>query len=346
MEYIIIAFIIILLIPLSYLLFLIVFDFNPEAIEDSILINPNVLKVPDEFSVTTFNIGYCSLDKENDFFFEGGENTRGISKEIVERNLLEISKNIDELKSDVFLIQEVDESGSRSHNVKQLEHLTTRFDSYNSSFAYNYKIKYLFYPFKKPMGSANGGLLTLSKFDIVDSKRYKFKKEESFPRKLFFLKRCMVVNILKTKDQKDIYIINIHLSAYDKGGAIKKQQTDFLIEYIDAIYDESKNYIIVGGDWNQLLPQETYTKDMPFWLNPLPEEIYESKYKLVFDSSVNTVRSDEKPYVKGENFETVIDGFLVSPNLDLVSVKTLDLGFKNSDHNPVTAVFRLKNGGN
>ena len=31
----------------------------------------------------------------------------------------------------------------------------------------------------------------------------------------------------------------------------------------------------------------------------------------------------------------VIDGFIISPNVRLEFVKTLDLGFENSDHNPV-----------
>ena len=39
------------------------FDFKnstQKEIEDAILINPFNNKVPNEFSVTTFNIGYCS----------------------------------------------------------------------------------------------------------------------------------------------------------------------------------------------------------------------------------------------------------------------------------------------
>jgi hypothetical protein len=36
-----------------------------------------------------------------------------------------------------------------------------------------------------------------------------------------------------------------------------------------------------------------------------------------------------------------IDGFLVSPNVDVASVKTLDLGFEYSDHNPVLLTVSL-----
>ena len=336
MIYLIIPVIIIILIPLSYIVFLMIYEYKPEPIEEAKMVNSNSELLPTEFSVSTFNLGYCSLDKDNDFFLEGGKNTRGISKEKV------VSKILKDLKSDISLLQEVDEIGSRSHYVKQLKYITAKFNDYNNTYAYNYKLKYLWYPLKKPMGSALSGLLTLSKFGINDSKRYELRGEESFPRRLFFLKRCMVVNTMKTKNNKVLYMINIHLSAYDTNGDIRKQQVEFLIEYLNELYDEDKNYIIVGGDWNHLLPKEIYKDDMPLWVSLLPLELYQDKFRLVYDKTVNTVRSEDTPYIKGKNFETVIDGFLVSPNVETIDVKSFDYGFEFTDHNPVKAIFRLK----
>ncbi len=342
MVYVLIAVLIIILIPISYIVFLMIFEYKPKVIEDAIMINSSIKKLPNEFSVSTLNFGYCSLDKDNDFFFEGGKNARGISHEKVCSNLEGNSNIIKELNSDFYFIQEIDEKGSRSYDVNQLEHIISRFDKYSSSFVYNYRLKFMWYPLIKPMGSAYGGLLTLSKYSILNSKRYELKGEESFPRRLFFLKRCMVVSTLKTEDNKDLYMINLHLSAYDTNGDIRKQQVKFLIDYLNELYDEEKNYIIVGGDWNHLLPKEIYKDDMPIWVNLLPEELYQDKFRLVYDKTVNTVRSEEKPYIKGENFETVIDGFLVSPNIETVDVKTVDYEFEYTDHNPVKATFRLK----
>ena len=37
----------------------------------------------------------------------------------------------------------------------------------------------------------------------------------------------------------------------------------------------------------------------------------------------------------------VIDGFILSPNVELVSVNTLDEGFTYSDHNPVKLQVKL-----
>ena len=333
---------VIILIPLGYLVFLMIYEYKPKQLEQAIMINANNLKVPNRFSVSTFNLGYCSLDKDNDFFFEGGENAKAISKDKVHANLKGNSELIEKLNSDFYFIQEIDEKGSRSFNVNQLEYMISKFDNYNSAFAYNYRLKYVWYPLHKPMGSAYSGLLTLSRYNIESSMRHELKGEETFPRRLFFLKRCMVVNTIKTKNNKNLYMINIHLSAYDTNGDIRKQQVNHLIEYLNDLYDEEKNYIIIGGDWNHLLPREIYKEDMPEWVSLLPDELYQDKFRLVYDKTVNTVRSEDTPYKKGVNFETVIDGFLVSPNIETVDVKTMDYGFEYTDHNPVRATFRLK----
>jgi len=38
----------------------------------------------------------------------------------------------------------------------------------------------------------------------------------------------------------------------------------------------------------------------------------------------------------------VIDYCLISPNIDMIEVKTIDLKFENSDHQPVLAKVKLK----
>ena len=37
-----------------------------------------------------------------------------------------------------------------------------------------------------------------------------------------------------------------------------------------------------------------------------------------------------------------IDGFILSPNVELVAVEGVDLGFADSDHNPVLLSVKLK----
>ena len=49
-----------------------------------------------------------------------------------------------------------------------------------------------------------------------------------------------------------------------------------------------------------------------------------------------------KPMMTVPDFQFyMIDGFIVSDNLEVSSVETMDLGFANSDHNPVLLRVRL-----
>lgn len=54
------------------------------------------------------------------------------------------------------------------------------------------------------------------------------------------------------------------------------------------------------------------------------------------------VRDNRTAYIKGESCVTIIDGFLVSTNVEILQVKGHDLQFTHSDHNPVSAVFQLQ----
>ena len=48
------------------------------------------------------------------------------------------------------------------------------------------------------------------------------------------------------------------------------------------------------------------------------------------------------PYIKGENYTVVIDGFITSGNVDVLYVENIDVDFLYSDHNPVMMKFILR----
>ena len=57
-------------------------------------------------------------------------------------------------------------------------------------------------------------------------------------------------------------------------------------------------------------------------------------------TEVPTCRAADIPYEKGVNFVTVVDGFLVSDNIQWTA-ENIDADFLASDHNPVELTFRL-----
>jgi hypothetical protein len=75
-------------------------------------------------------------------------------------------------------------------------------------------------------------------------------------------------------------------------------------------------------------------------VHPFPQNALPQGWRIAIDETTPSVRTNERPYVKNENYTTVIDGFVVSPNVETLSVSTHDLDFQFSDHQPVTAKFR------
>ena len=83
----------------------------------------------------------------------------------------------------------------------------------------------------------------------------------------------------------------------------------------------------------ELLPAENFDKSL------IPEG-----FKLVYDESKNSARLNNKPYVSGSEgtYGFIIDGYMVSDNIEVVSVETLGQDYRYSDHNPVRLKYKLK----
>lgn len=326
----------------AFMLYVVATDYRPDWVEDSdsIIRNGKPLDASKPLEITTFNIGYAGLDRGQDFFMDGGTMSRSASEEQTSNNLNGISNFLKAKKSDFYFIQEVDIDASRSFNINELDVLTSMLPGYNASFAYNYKVKWVPVPWRQPMGSAESGIATFSRADYDSSKRYRLPGDEPIPKRFFDLKRCVMENHYELSNGKELILINVHLSAYDKGGEIRALQIEWLSKHLQEIYKKDKNYVVVGGDWNHLLSEKLESKlvgEVPEWLAVLPETLSEQTgFRVVYDEKVNTVRNNDKPYVKGENFECIIDGFLVSPNVKVLQVKGTDMNFEYSDHQPVS----------
>ncbi|MEG2916706.1 MAG: endonuclease/exonuclease/phosphatase family protein [Clostridium sp.] len=331
-----------------YIGFMIVTDYKPdEKISIDIKNNKDqVINVNDETSVTTFNIGYGTMDADVDFFMDGGIMSRGSSKEKALENLAGIEGIIENLNSDLVFLQEVDVKATRSFKINQLQRLEDKFTDYSTNFAINFKTPWVPIPLAKPHGQVLAGLTTLSKFDINSSTRYDLPGKSSFFVQLCDLDRAMVVNRLPVDNGKELVAINAHLSAYDKGGLVRKVQLGYIKSFLEEEYAKG-NYVIIGGDWNQQMPGTNAfdfktTEQWPDWLQDIPEDFVPSGYTWAYDKTVPTSRTVATSYTKGENLLSVIDGFLVSDNVEIISTIGTNQDFKYSDHNPVTLKFKLK----
>ena len=264
---------------------------------------------------------------------------------LVKKYIDGIYETIDKYKDyDFLLLQEVDINSKRSHNINIVEGILSILPQHNNAFATNYDVRYLPFPWTEPLGKIRSGLLSCSKMLPEESIRVAFPGITDFPRKLFYLERCMIFSRYKLKSGKDLIVINTHLEAYDDGG-VKKEQMKVMKKWVTEEYDKG-NYVIIGGDWNIAPPGF----DVHKWeKEPVNDTLYKMNndanyipgWKYAFDENTPTNRKNDKP-LNSKTFTTVIDYFLLSPNIDLIETKGVDAGFQNSDHNPVSMSIKLK----
>ncbi len=327
-------------------------EFNPDPVLSlEPLTREAVQPLPQEatLDLLSWNIGYAGLGAESDFFMDGGQNVRSADENTVRRYLKGISELVASGGYDLVMLQEVDTESERTFDINQADKLAfgTSYHALNFSCPFVPNPQTLLY---NPIGKVNSGLLSCSNYKVDAAERISLPCPFTWPLRIANLKRCLLVCYLPVEgSDKQLVLVNLHLEAYDDGEG-KLAQTRQLRDFIQSEYEKG-NYVIAGGDFNQVFPHslEHYPNAHPELWSPgvleqtmLPEE---AGWQLVCDNKTPTCRLLNQPYDPNDTVNTqyyVIDGFIISPNVQLELVETLDQGFANSDHNPVHLRFTLR----
>jgi endonuclease/exonuclease/phosphatase family metal-dependent hydrolase len=300
-------------------------------------------------SFAIWNVGYGGLGEESDFFFEkgGGMLTAGgrmirPSQDLVAKNIAGMRLFVESTPADFYLLQEVDYASRRSYFTNQFDTLRALRPDHAAAFAANYRVRRVPIPLLQPWsayGPVHSGLATLSRWQPTSSTRVPLPGSFGWPTRIFQLDRCLLVSRFPTATGPELVVINAHLSAYDSDGSLKAEQMKFLREYVLAEY-EAGHYVIVGGDWNQCPPYFPFDTFSPgntqgyTQLNISADYLPEG-WRWLYDATTPTNRKVNQPYEQGISFTTLIDFYLISPNLQARRVKTINQGFQFSDHQPI-----------
>jgi endonuclease/exonuclease/phosphatase family metal-dependent hydrolase len=327
-------------------------EYKPESVEYALKIRDGGTAFEGgKIKILSWNIGYAGLGKSSDFFLDGGNSSKPENIETVRKNLDEIKKKIKEIDADIIFLQEVDVESQRTFNILQAFEIAKENKEYGSWFATNFRTFFVPVPWYSPMGKIWSGIMTLSRYIFKNEmERYALPESTKLPERLFDLKRCMLVSRMPIdENSRELVLVNLHLSAFDDGN-LKGKQLEFVLNFL---IDEHKkgNFVIAGGDWNHSMPgiekehfgSFTTQEENLKWLGRIDEKMIPQGWKWVFDQNDPSVRSNEKGYVKGENFTTVIDGFLVSPGIRIEGIKTVVSEFEYSDHEPVVVDISVDN---
>jgi endonuclease/exonuclease/phosphatase family metal-dependent hydrolase len=306
---------------------------------------PDIQAKDSVFTLLSWNIGYFGLGKDCDFFFDGGRMTRP-SKTQYRQYSADALDYIGKTSGiDFMFFQEVDLNSRRSYHDDQVVRLRGLFPQMESSVALNYVVCFVPVPFRNPMGKVKSGIVSFSAWHTIENIRYPFPGGYNWPVRLFQLERCFLLSRLALPGGKELVLINTHNEAFDNGSQ-RKQQIAVLKNMMLAEYAKG-NYVVTGGDWNMNplaeLPIVYRTGDIGRTIEPRFETgFFPVDWKWAFDPEIPSNRNVDQPYTKGKTPTTIIDFFVVSPNISVESVKTQDLGFAWGDHQPVVMRFRIR----
>lgn len=319
--------------------------YDPDEISDSVDLSMpenQVGQIPDSLTIYTWNIGYAGLGKESDFFYDGGEMVRSDLRQVEKNYHCMVQEIITWKEADFILLQEVDWKARRSYDILQVESISNAMKDRGfiaAHFAPNYDVKWVPMPPDRPMGWVKSGLLSMSKYRAQSVKRHSFPGSFPWPKGLFFLNRCFMV-ARYPYGGKELLVVNTHNSAFD-GGVLKKQEMDYLKLFLlkEAAMG---NYVIVGGDWNQIPPGYEGNPSAGYEEMSVPPNFPAADWQWVADLTHRSNRKVDTPYIAGSTYTTILDFYLISPNIKVLEIKGLDFGFECSDHQPVRLKVSLR----
>lgn len=335
---------VVLVLAFLLVLFLIVREYKPKEIEGSELHGAKtqvMLQDKSPISLLIWNIGYCDLGDNASFFMSYGDDVRSSTKARAKENLESIISFIKKTDADIVMLQEADLNSTRSYHVNQVKKVGEALSDKTGTFAYNFNVDFIPFPMP-PIGKVRSGLASYVPYKITEAYRQSLPVPFKWPVRIANLKRCLLVNRISIEgSDKDLVLINLHLEAFDKGEG-KIAQTKKIQKVLEEEYSKG-NYVIAGGDWNQVFSN---TDVSAYPVSPVkawqPGTIdlkdFSDHWQFRQDNTHPTCRATNFPYKNADRSLVqyyMLDGFVVSDNITIESVNTIDLDFVNSDHNPV-----------
>jgi endonuclease/exonuclease/phosphatase family metal-dependent hydrolase len=304
-----------------------------------------------EYTIVSWNAGFGAYTADFTFFMDGGKESRARSKESVLECVNGSAQTALSFEPDLVLFQEVDTDSTRSWHVDQKELIRSAFGekgNWDSVFAPNYHSAYLMYPLTKPHGKSNSGILTMSKMDITSSLRRSLPIATGF-KKLLDLDRCYNYSRIPVENGKELVVFNAHLSAYGTDASQGNSQLQMMFDDMQREYEKG-NYVLCAGDFNHDFTCDSIEYFNPgsgesfSWCAPFPDDIIPEGFIKCADYAegmVPSTRNTDIPYSE-DSFVVILDGFIVSDNIEYTYVQNVDEGFQYTDHNPVVLKFILK----
>lgn len=342
-------------------------DTIPEEREGEYYDNPSapIGESKDTVLVMTWNIRFGCGAEILWFGDACGARTVLKRKEVV-ANLDRLIDEINRIKPDILLLQEVDVKSKRTAYIDQMKYILDR-----TYFGYGYYTTVWnsqFIP-SDGIGRLNEGNAILSIWPLSEGKLYPLPLRNDLDdlTKYFYVRETAMSALAKMPNGKEFYAVNIHLSAFSTDDT-KYQQLLRYVEICDVLSSTGLP-LVTGGDFNLLPPNSDKTDYCD--ADVCPNE----HFHAIGDDPLHKEGSNYLPEITWMN--NMYDKYEPSLSLDDYKLnqqnyfthatdpnifwdRTLDYLFSNrpfvvsshkawqelrihSDHAPVTALWDIKN---
>jgi len=313
---------------------------HPAAVEPGPALTPAGRPLAPPISILTWNIGYGGMGAESDFVMDKGEQRRPLSGYLVDKNVAGVAAALQGMPSDLILLQEAARPSWNTYGHDVIGGVEKALPEH--ALAYKADIDTVGVP--PPLRVSVGSALLARAPGKVEYRGLTL--EPTFEYGAF--RKLYRMHLIRFDDASGApwTVVNVHLSAFDTPEhRIREAQLREVIAFAETEF-AAGHHVVVGGDWNlRLAPTEfphRTAEEFLFWIRDLPEGAAPPGWPWAVDPATPTVRTAHQPYREGENYRLIVDGFLVSPNVALLSVDGVDLAFRFGDHNPVRIEVRAK----
>jgi len=203
----------------------------------------------DTVHVMTWNIRFGA--GRTPWFGDGCGDRVIFSEGEILRFLSGIARELNRLRPDILLLQEVDVKSKRSAYIDQVQWLLdhTYFD--HAAYASMWEAQVV--P-SDGLGRINTGQAVLSRWPIQDSERIQLplRGDQDALTRYFYLRRCILKTRIALPGTGVFYVLNVHLDAFSTDDT-KKRQIDRVKEELDKLA-VSGAVFVAGGDFNLIPP--------------------------------------------------------------------------------------------
>ena len=304
--------------------------------------NITIMQIDDPVNIMILNVGGAKFDDKyyqtSSQLYVDWDNLAPRHPTVISRNVNHMIAQIKSEDPDIVMMQEVPRTFPKTTTVNVFR----RFED-----NINYRLSYV----------GNVDVLRLVEKGNVTAYRNSsnhFNKRspyrlEGFLNNTFTSNRSTLVSRFSLDDtDANLVTYNTHLPSFAKNIDAKYTQWSAILRHAEREFKRG-NYVVIGGDFNTVLDAIGKT-GVNHFVRHLDEDVRHMfnqpvPWKVAVPDQA-TARSLFYPAYSEDNNWTTIDGFIVSPNVEILSTRTLtnEYGqpdFRASDHAPVVLEVQL-----